>query len=275
MHFDFFPKATTRFQASSIPGRRSFHVAEELTTSLLLATLLLALPSRADDGKWRQDKPCGQRQAAMVPVKDKACYRAWCAQTELGKLCTCVKEDTDDTHFELERAAGSRQAWKAPFVPPLGGDGHHFRIDRVGDGRLFFGVMTGESVGIAVSNWTVWTIDRERLSKPLKVQNYGTLSFATMAQAGGACYLLAARWHSGWEPGRGHGTYIAGSWYAVERGEFERIFDRPVVYVRYLSGVEHARYDAESRDQPLLWYRHPAVKTAIGPRPVTGKEPRK
>lgn len=41
----------------------------------------------------------------------------------------------------------------------------------------------------------------------------------------------------------------------------------------YLSGVERGRYDAESRDQPLLWYRHPAVKTAIGPHPLTGNEP--
>ena len=135
--------------------------------------------------------------------------------------------------------------------------------------------MRSESVGIAVSDWLVWAIDRERLSKPLEVQNYGTLSYATMAKPVASCHLLAARWHSGWEPDRGHGTYIAGSWYAVERGAFERVFDRPVVYVRYLSGVERARYDAESRDQPFLWYRHPAVKTAIGPRPLTGVEPGK
>ncbi|HET9466175.1 MAG TPA: hypothetical protein VFO71_11635 [Gemmatimonadales bacterium] len=243
--------------------------------SLLIATLLLALPSRADDGRWRQDESCGQRQSAMAPVKDKACYRAWCSTTELGRLCACVKEDTDDTHFALERVTGARQTWKAPLVPPLGGDASHFRIDRVGDGRLFFGVMAGESVGIAVSNWTVWAIDREGLSKPLEVQNYGTLSYATMARPGASCYLLAARWHSGWEPGRGHGMYIAGSWYAVESGAFVRVLDRPVVYVRYLSGVERARYDAEGRDQPLLWYRHPGVKRAIGPPPLTGREPGK
>jgi len=209
----------------------------------------------------------------MAPVDNKECHRAWCATTELGKLCACVKEASDDTHFVLERATGARQAWKAPFIPTMGGDASHFRIDRVGDGRLFFGVMRGESVGIAVSTWTVWAIDRDQVSKPLEVQNYGTLSFATMARAGASCDLLAARWHSGWEPGRGHGMDIAGSWYAVERGAFERVFDRPVIYVRYLSGVERGRYDAESRDQPLLWYRHPGVRTAIGPRPITGKEP--
>jgi hypothetical protein len=245
-------------------------------SSLLLATVLAALPLRADDGTWRHDKPCGQRQAAMAPVATKEFYRLWCAQTGLGRLCAGVKEGAEDTHFSLERAGGARETWKAPFVPPFGGDTNHFRIDRVGDGRLFFAVMRGESVGIAVSDWTVWAIDRERVSRPLEVQNYGTLSFATLPQgSSSACYLLAARWHSGSEPGRGHGMYIAGSWYAVERGSFERVFDRPVVYVRYLSGVERARYDAESHDQPLLWYRHPSVKPVIGPRPVTGREPGK
>ena len=262
---------------ASIPGPRSSLAAksamvDSLKTVALLAALLVALPSRADDGKWRHDKPCGQRQASMAPADSKECHRAWCATTELGKLCACVKADSDDTHFSLERSAGARQAWKASFVPPMGGDADHFRIDRLGDGRLLFAVKSQESVGIAISTWSVWAIDRERLSKPLEVQNYGTLSFATTVRAGASCKLLAARWHSGWEPGRGHGTYIAGSWYALERDAFERVFDRPVVYVRYLSGVERARYDAESRDRPFLWYRHPAVKTAIGPRPVTGQE---
>jgi len=243
------------------------------TSALLLAALLFALPSRAEDGKWRNDKPCGLRQSAMAPVKDKECHRAWCSTTELGKLCACVKSDAEDTHFVLERANGARRTWKAPFIPPMGGDVTHFRIDRVGDGRLFFAVMSQESAGIAISTWTVWTIDRERLSKPLEVQNYGILSFPTMARAGASCDLLAARWHSGWEPGRGHGTYIAGGWYAVENSAFARIVDRPVVYIRYLFGVERARYDAESRDRPLLWYRHPGVRTATGPRPLTGMEP--
>jgi hypothetical protein len=135
--------------------------------------------------------------------------------------------------------------------------------------------MRSESVGIAVSDWVVWAIDREGLSKPLEVQNYGTLSFATTARAGAACNLLAARWHSGWEPEHGHGMYIAGSWYAVGRGGFERVFDRPVVYTRYLSGVEKARYDAEGREQPFLWYRRSSTRVSTGSHPLTGKEPGK
>ena len=259
---------------ASIRARHS-SLAAELTVSLLLATLIPAAPARAENEGWRHDKPCGGRHSAMAPVPAKGLHRHWCSQTELGKLCAGIREDTEDTHFSLERTAGTRETWKAPFVPPFGGDTNHFRIDRVGNGRLFFAVMMQESVGIAVSSWAVWAIDRERLSKPLEVQNYGTLSFATMGRGGASCDLLAARWHSGWEPGRGHGMYIAGSWYVVERGAFERVFDRPVVYVRYLSGVERARYDAESRDQPLLWYRHPGVKRAIGPPPLTGREPGK
>ena len=133
----------------------------------------------------------------MARPDSKECHRAWCYTSGLGKLCACVKSDPEDTHFTRERVTGTREAWKAPFVPPMGGDVNHFRINRVGDGRLFLGVMSQESVGIAVSTWTVWAIDRDQVSKPLEVQNYGTLSFATMARAGASCDLLAARWHSG------------------------------------------------------------------------------
>ena len=65
--------------------------------------------------------------------------------------------------------------------------------------------------------------------------------------------------------------YVAGSWYAIENGKFERVEDRPAIYRRYLSGVERARYDAEERNQPLTWFR--AASPAIGPRPITGKQP--
>jgi hypothetical protein len=76
------------------------------------------------------------------------------------------------------------------------------------------------------------------VSKPLDVQNYGTFSFATKPAAGASCLLLAARWHSGWEPSRGHGMYIAGSWYAVENGAFARVEDRPAIYRRYVSALK-------------------------------------
>jgi len=65
--------------------------------------------------------------------------------------------------------------------------------------------------------------------------------------------------------------YIAGSWYAIENGEFMRVEDRPAIHQRYLSGVERARYAAEERNQPLLWYR--SASASIGPRPITGTEP--
>ena len=207
----------------------------------------------------------------MVPAADKTCYRAWCSNTSLGKLCACVEENGDKTHFALEPKGGRRREWNASFIPPMGGDASHFRIDRIGDRNLLFAVMRSESVGIAVSDWSVWAIDGERVSKPLEVQNYGTFSFATKPAAGASCLLLAARWHSGWEPRRGHGMYIAGSWYAVENGAFARVEDRPAIYRRYLSGLESARYDAEERNRPLPWFR--SASPAVGPRPVTGREP--
>jgi hypothetical protein len=111
----------------------------------------------------------------------------------------------------------------------------------------------------------VWAIDGAGPSQPLEVENYGTLSFPTVARGGTSCRLLAARWHSGSEPGRGPGTYMAGSWYAVENGAFVRVRNRPVVYRRYLFGVERARYEAENRDRPLLWYRGATAVTGTSP----------
>jgi hypothetical protein len=193
----------------------------------------------------------------------EGCHRTFCSDTPLGKLCACVKDE--QTEFKLEQ-----KAWKTPLVPPMGGDANHFRVDRVGDVSFLFAMMASESVGIAISSWLVWAIDRQKISKPLEVQNYGTISFPTTGRAS-ACNLLAARWHSGWEPRRGHGTYIAGSWYAIENGEFARVQERPAIYRRYLLGVERARYEAEERNRPLLWYRD--ASAVIGPRPITGKEP--
>jgi hypothetical protein len=230
----------------------------------LIAATLVAFSAHAQTAKWRDDKPCGDRQPAFANADGMGCHRAFCSDTQLGKLCACVRDE--QTEFKLEQTA-----WNVPSVPAMGGDANHFRVDRVGDSRLFLAMMASESVGIAVSTWIVWAIDRAKVSKPLEVQNYGTFSFPTKASAGNACHLLAARWHTGWEPRRGHGTYIAGSWYAIENGEFTRVEDRPAIYRRYLSGVERGRYEAEERNQPLLWYR--SASAAIGPRPVTGRTP--
>ena len=237
---------------------------------LCAAALLAALPAHAQNEKWRNDRPCGERQAPMQPATAQGCHRAWCSDSAFGKLCACVRESPEEIQFTLERLRG-KEAWKAAFVPPFGGEAAHFRIDRIGEQALILAVLRSESVGIAVSDWTVWSIDGEKVSPPLEVQNYGTFSFATRPSSGKSCLLLAARWHPGWEPGRGHGMYVAGSWYAIENGKFERVEDRPAIYRRYLSGVERARYDAEERNQPLTWFR--GATPAIGPRPVTGKQP--
>jgi hypothetical protein len=239
--------------------------------SATIAAVMVASSVHAQDQDWRRDKPCSERHGAMQPTATQGCYRAWCSDTALGKLCACVRESTDDIHFALDRPARGKEAWKGSFVPPLGGDATHFRIDRIGSQSLLFAVMRSESVGIAVSDWSVWAIDGEKVSQPLEVQNYGTFSFSTSSRAGAACHLLAARWHSGWEPRRGHGLYIAGSWYAVENGEFARMEGRPTIYRRYLADVERGRYEAEERNSQLPWFR--AAAPAIGPRPVTGKQP--
>ena len=253
------------------PGQAAGKRLSPFAFAPLFAAVLVAAPVHAQNEHWRRDKPCGAREPQFTSTNTTGCYRAWCSGTALGKLCACIRESTDDTQFVLERGARGSETWKAPFVPPLGGDSTHFRVDRLGERNLLLAVMRSESVGIAVSDWLVWAIDSEKTSQPIEVQNYGTLSYPTKALAGASCLLLAARWHSGWEPRRGHGMYIAGSWYAIGNGAFERVEDRPTIYRRYLADVERARYDAEERNLPLTWFR--AATPAVGPRPVTGKQP--
>jgi hypothetical protein len=205
----------------------------------------------------------------MVPVDSADCDRKWCAQTPVGRLCGCIKEVPEEIEFALAPPTGEPRRWKAAFVPPMGGNSKHFRVDTVDASRIFLAVMRDESVGIAISNWSVWAIDRQRTSPPLEVQNYGTLSFATRARPDTACTLLAARWHRGWDPVRGHGTYIAGGWFTIENGSFAPVTERPIIHRRYLFGVEQGRYDAESRDAPFLWFRSAAP--VVGPYPDTGR----
>jgi hypothetical protein len=229
-------------------------LAAAFSFSWLIATPVVSL---AEDS-WRQDRACSTPHTSMVSQQQPGCYRAWCADTRLGKLCACVRESPEQTDFSL----GTR-TWKAQRLPPMRGDASHFRWDDdAGSGRLFVAMLTSESVGIAISDWLVWAIDAERISQPLRVQNYGTLSFATKGRGPGACDLLAAHWQSGSDSRRGPGTYITGKWYVVKGGEFVPMQERPTIYQRYLSRVERARYDAEDRERPFLWFRH---ATTIAP----------
>jgi hypothetical protein len=199
----------------------------------------------------------------MLAVEQHGCHRAWCSDTRIGRLCACVTETSDDTSFTL---AG--RAWTAPALPPLGGDASHFRIDDVGEQRIFLAMLARESVGIAISDWLVWRIDAAQVSKPLRVHNYGTLSFPTKRSGAGECRLLAAQWQYGEGPRRRVGTYLSGAWYALERGEFARMPDRPTIYQRYLFRIERARFDAESEQRPLLWFRRATTSAPQSATPL-------
>jgi hypothetical protein len=174
-------------------GRRKKADAFRLTLSV--ATLLVAFSAHAQNEKWRRDKPCGERHGTMQPTAAQGCYRAWCSDTALGKLCACVRESTDDIH-SFSSALPARRNGKLLSFRRWEGDAAHFRIDRVGDQSLLLAVMRSESVGIAVSDWSVWAIDREKYRSRSKSRTTARSLFPRQPGRA-ACYLLAARWHPG------------------------------------------------------------------------------
>jgi hypothetical protein len=115
--------------------------------------MLVAVSAHAQNEKWRRDAPCGERQAAMQPASTQGCYRAWCSRYGARKALRVRKGKHRGHAIILERATRGKETWTARFIPPLGGDVTHFRIDRIGDRNLLFAVMRSESVGIAVSDW--------------------------------------------------------------------------------------------------------------------------
>jgi hypothetical protein len=240
-----------------------------ITSLLFITNTASANPTEA----WRTDQACGERLADFQATTLKACIRAFCATLpDHTQLCACEKEDANDV-MEVERiAVNGQKTFLLKTTIPFSFGAESFSlhsVDFAGNGKnqLLLGILSSQSNGMAVQYWTVWAIDGDQVSKPIEMEDYGTMSFTTRAKQESACNLLVSRWISGWEAKRGNGLYIAGLWYQLSNGEFLPNSERPTIFRRYSSELERQREQAlyQQGTKPILWYKSRDAHRLVGP----------
>ena len=234
------------------------------------------LPSAAlATESWRKDAPCGSPLASPKPAEKEGCWSSYCGEAPaFGRVCACQKSESSD-EVELTLARGDRvlERFSAElWHEPLGAES--LRLDEVdfdGDGRkeLLIGLLTSRGQGMAVAEWSLWRFDGDALSHPVTVHDYGIVGFPTCAQGGKGALLLVTRWMDGWEPRRGDGLYLVGRWFEATSDAFQPA-ERPMVYRRFLSGLDNERARALTGDlpQPIRWYATPETRPVVGPYPA-------
>lgn len=208
---------------------------------------------------WIADRACNTKSIEFTLAERAGCDRAMCAQLDAGRICACIHDVQEQTVFTMESTHGARSVWATPHLPYMGGESS-LRAEEVSaadpsGSQVLVGLMSALSVGIGISRWEVWATSEQGVSKTLEVEDFGLMSFMTRAQGAPQCRLFAARWQSGWEHGRGDGLYVVGRWYDVGTKSFELAPGRPVLYRRYLHGLERERQKASAHGEPLLWFK--------------------
>ena len=240
-----------------------------ISTLLFITNTVIANPAEL----WRTDQPCGERLADFQATMLKGCIHAYCSTlSDHTQLCACEQEDANDG-MEVERidANGQKKSLFKTTMPfSFGKESFSLHsVDFTGDGKKQFllGIKFSQSNGMAVQYWKVWAINGDQVSKPVEMEDYSTMSFATRSKHESACNLLVSRWVSGWEAKRGNGLYIAGLWHQLINGEFLPNFDRPTVFRRYSFDLEHQREQVlyQHATKPILWYKSRDAHSLVGP----------
>ena len=243
----------------------------KLVISAALLTVISSFAFAGSSEEWRKDKLCGRRLPHFQAVTLKGCLEAYCAVVGDSRICACKEsENTDEIHIILEYKGEKEAKWTAKVMPFIFGP-ESFRLNEAdldGDGNkeFIFAALWTQSNGMGIEYWTLWAIDEGQVSKPIEIQDYGTMGYLTSAEDDKNCQLLVSRWLDGWEPERGSGLYIVGRWYIYSNGEFSPQFDRPAIYRRYLYRLERLRGESLSK-KPLLWYKSSETHQVIGPHP--------
>jgi hypothetical protein len=243
----------------------------KLVISATLVTVIASFALASSSENWRKDRLCGRRIPDLQAVSLEGCLKAYCATINDLRICVCKKtKDTDEIQLTLEYKGAIKKQWAAKVMPFMFGL-EVFRLDAAdldGDSNeeFLFAAMETQSNGMGIEYWTIWAIDEGHVSKPIEIQDYGTMGYLTSPEEGRGCQLLVARWQDGWEPERGAGLYIVGRWYVFRNGEFSPRFDRPAIYRRYLISLERLRGESLSK-KPILWYKSSKAHQVIGPHP--------
>lgn len=224
-------------------------------------------------GSWRHDGTCGTDLRELEPAEVPNCEIALCGDISPihSKVCACLRSsDTGETEISVSDGHSSRTVITA--VSPF--EDRSFRIiaaDFLGTGEseVLVAVLNTASNGMGVEYWSLWVVGPNVLSGPLKVNDFGVMSFLTSTPEG-KCEIFAASWRPGWEPKRGQGLYIVGQWYEMLGDDLLTDWDRPALYRRYSFELERQRNEALSRPQRQLspWHKSLMTHQIIGPYPV-------
>lgn len=253
-----------------------FNKITAFSITILFVILTAALTLAADSDQWRKDKLCGLQLPQLTETKLEGCIQAFC--TELpnkARLCACQKSDeTGETQISLEPQVGPKKQWNVDVLPPISFGVNSFRLDSAdlnGDGKdeLIFGILEAQGQGMGVQYWTLWVIDGDKLSKPLQVSDYGTMSYLTCNSKHKGVHLLASKWIWGREPERGDGLYIAAQWYELGCGGLSTVSNRPGIYHRYLNSLaeERGKHMGGEKLKPVPWHSKAGTHEVVGPYP--------
>jgi hypothetical protein len=254
------------------------HIARTFILMLLFTCIVIASASGGDSQLWRNDVACGRQFPEAKEVAISGFEKSYCIQiSKSSRVCAGVKTpDAVVAQIFYERDGSIIQQWDAPLDTFLSESG--LRVDAInltdaGEGTLIVGLMNSQSLGMAIQHWTIWAITGNTISKPVRVDDYGIMSFLTKSNQSGSWYLLSARWIDGWEPKRGDGLYAVGKWYALSEGEFAPVADRPQIQRRYLPSLERMRLQAfeQKNPTPLIWYKDKRTRLIVGQYPLLKK----
>lgn len=259
-------------------GEEMTHIARTLVLMLFFQFIVIASASGGDSQLWRNDVPCGRKLSEAKEVAISGFEKAYCSQiSKSSRVCAGLKTpDSVVAQIFYERDGSIIQQWDAPLDTFLSESG--LRVEAInltdnGEDILIVGLMNSQSLGMMIQHWTIWAITGNTVSKPVKVDDYGIMSFLTKSKQSGSWYLLAARWIGGWEPKRGNGLYAVGKWYELRGGEFVPVGDRPQIQRRYLPSFERIRLQAfaQKKPTPVIWYKDKRTRPIVGQYPLLKK----
>lgn len=226
--------------------------------------------------EWRNDKACGKRLADFQKDKDlSGCINSYSAKAGIdSKISACEKSEEGDVRITYNYNGSVVKEWTEMIYPF---DASSLRLDEIdlndiNEKGYLLGINTSIGNGMAIEFWNVFLIDREKISRPLKLEDYGLMGFATRSKGNKSCMLFASKWLEGWEPKYQKGLYIVGQWYDLKDGHIFRA-DRPAVYRRYLSSLQRKRGEMASHP-PFLWFKSEDAHPVIGPYPFRNLDER-
>lgn len=227
-------------------------------------------------GAALQDRLCERTAASAEPQASATagCAQAHCSAVGDETLCTC--EGPRGHRFERRRGTQVLQRW-ATEVSAMTGPGAFevTQTDVDGDGTPEWLVarLQGISNGLGVSRHTLcvlWPGQPKRAPVCRDVSEWGALSVLVHEGGRASCSLMDSAWQSGYEPGRGQGTYAVGRVLRLQGGAWKPVpqRERPAVSRRLLREFEAERETLPLRNAKALWYQHPAAVLAHCPGPL-------